>query len=214
MDSAKKTAVMIFEELFETHKNLDACKKDIWKMFELASHTAKNGGIILVCGNGGSAADCEHIVGELMKGFMRKRALSENEKSEFINAGFSEISDKLQGAIAAVSLVAQIGIITAYANDVDPDMIFAQQVFGYRNPNNLLLAISTSGNSKNVLNAVKTAKALGIKTVGLLGKDGGEIAKIADCRIVVPENETYKIQEFHLPIYHAWCAMLEAELFE
>ena len=182
-------------------------------MFEFGLETAKNGGLILVCGNGGSAADSEHTVAELMKGFLLKRELENGELQKFTDAGFKCLAEKLQYAIPAISLVSQVGLISAYANDVASEAVFAQQVFAYRNFARLLLAISTSGNSENVLNAVKTAKVLGIKTVGLLGKDGGEITKITDCSVIVPEKQTHKIQELHLPIYHAWCATLEAEMF-
>ncbi|MDR0305189.1 MAG: SIS domain-containing protein [Chitinispirillales bacterium] len=209
----KAVTQKIFNELFENYPILQGCKENIGEFFDLGIKAYKNDKTILVCGNGGSAADCEHIVGELMKGFMQKRTLPENENQKFINAGFGEISNKLQRAIPAISLVSQTGIITACANDIDQSMVFAQQVFAYKNIAGLLVAVSTSGNSQNALEAVKIAKFLGIKSVGLLGNDGGEIAKLADCSVIVSENKTHKIQELHLPVYHAWCAMLEAELF-
>ena len=213
MKYIKKTSAIIFDELMESRKELLSCKKSILNMYEMSIECIKKGGTVLVCGNGGSAADCEHIVGELMKGFMSPRHLSQEQKQKFEEAGFEELSNKLQQAIPAISLVSHIGLTTAFANDVSADMVFAQQVFAYNNVNNILIAISTSGNSKNVLNAVKTAKALGIKTIALLGKDGGKIADVADCCVIVPEHITYKIQELHMPIYHAWSAMIEAEMF-
>ncbi len=199
----------IFNTLLDDYPQLKVCADSIEAAFLAGVACYEAGGTVLVCGNGGSAADSEHIVGELMKGFMQARALSKSESSCFP----SDIAGKLQGALPAISLVSQSGIITAYANDVDPDMIFAQQVYGYRNPDSLLIGISTSGNSANVVNAFTVAKGLGIKTFALVGKDGGTLAECADIAVIAPSDSTPKIQELHLPIYHAWCAMLESHFF-
>jgi D-sedoheptulose 7-phosphate isomerase len=169
----------------------------------------------MVCGNGGSASDSLHIVGELMKEFAVKRPLSEDMKKALAEAGDDGyIGANLQGALPAVSLVGVTALESAYANDAAPDLGFAQQVFGLGNRGDLLLGITTSGNSKNVIYAAKTAKAKGVKTVALTGCGGGKIKDICDCAIVAPADETYKIQEFHLPIYHTLCLVLENEFFK
>ena len=169
--------------------------------------TYKKGGKILVCGNGGSASDADHIVGELMKGFLKDRKVTDERIPQ-------ELREKLQGALPAISLCAHTSLMTATMNDNDADMIFAQQVYGYANENDLLIALSTSGNSKNVVNAVKVAKALGVKVIALIGETGGVLKGLADITICAPSTETYKIQEYHLPIYHYLCAKVEEEIFE
>ena len=210
----KKHSTEILDSLIKRYPLLSSIKSSISEAIIILKESIENGGTILICGNGGSAADSEHIVGELMKGFMSKRELSPQEKLPFIKNGNSDIADKLQGTIPAISLVSQSGIITAFANDIDPDLIFAQQVYGYRNINSVVLAISTSGNSKNIINAVRTAKSLGMKSVSLLGGTGGELSKISSVSIIVPNSSTPLIQELHLPVYHAICAILEAEFFQ
>ncbi len=199
----------IFNALLTDYPQLCSCSESIEHAFNLAVTCYETRGTVLVCGNGGSAADSEHIVGELMKGFMQRRTIPQNERAKFK----PEIADRLQGALPAISLVSQSGIITAYANDIDPNMIFAQQVYGYGKPNALLIGISTSGNSANVVNAFEVARGIGMKTWALVGKDGGTLATLGDAVTIAPSQSTPKIQEFHLPIYHAWCAMLEAHFF-
>lgn len=178
--------------------------------------TYRSGGKLLVCGNGGSAADAEHIVGELMKGFLLPRPLSDDMKKKLAE-NFPQTADylsrNLQMALPAVSLVGQTALNTAFANDQAPDLTFAQQVLGLGQPGDALLAISTSGNSANVLYAVQVAKTKGMFTVGLAGKTGGKLANLADVAIISPAVETYLIQEHHLPIYHTLCAALEHEFF-
>ena len=177
----------------------------------------EDGGKLLVGGNGGSAADSEHIVGELMKGFCKKRKISTDlaEKLENINEDLGlELGKCLQGALKAIAITGHTGLTTAFANDVDPNMIFAQQVYGYGDNKDILLCISTSGNSKNLIYAAITAKAKGMKVITLTGKDGGKLKEYSDISIIVPENETFKIQELHLPIYHALCLELEEFFFE
>ena len=194
-------------DLFERYPQLNICKNDIENALSLMIDTYKKGGKILVCGNGGSSADADHIVGELMKGFLKTRKVTDERIPQ-------ELREKLQGALPAISLSAHTSLMTATINDNDADMVFAQQVYGYAKENDLLIAISTSGNSKNVVNAVKVAKSLGIKTIALTGKTGGELKQLADVTICAPSTETYKIQEYHLPIYHYLCAKVEEEFFD
>ncbi|NLC68099.1 MAG: SIS domain-containing protein [Clostridiaceae bacterium] len=203
----------ILEDLLDKYGNLEACKSDIWDSFVIIRDCFASGGKLLLCGNGGSAADCEHIVGELMKSFLLERPLEEVE-SQKIKAYFPDeweyLSRYLQKALPAISLVSLISLSTAYTNDVNPDMLFAQQVYGYGKEGDVLLGISTSGNSKNVINALKIARVFGLKTIGLTGKDGGKMKDICDVTIIAPASSTHEVQELHLPIYHALCAMLEA----
>lgn len=194
-------------DLFERYPQLNTCENDIETALALMIDTYKKGGKTLVCGNGGSAADADHIVGELMKGFLKDRKITDAR----IPQGLRE---KLQGALPAISLSAHASLMTATINDNDADVVFAQQVYGYANENDLLIAISTSGNSKNVINAVKVAKALDVKVVALTGETGGMLKEMADVAICAPSTETYKIQEYHLPIYHYLCAKVEEEFFK
>ena len=169
--------------------------------------TYKNGGKVLVCGNGGSAADCEHIVGELMKGFLSKREVTDNRIPE-------ELRKNLQGALPAISLPSQSAILSAFINDVEPDMMYAQLVYGYAKENDLVIGISTSGNSKNVVNAIEVARCMGVKTLSLTGSKESKLSDNSDVTICVPETETYKVQELHLPVYHYLCAEVEKEMFK
>lgn len=211
----KHTGYEIIKNLIDRYPALGEAEKDITLAAEMMIETYKNGGKLMVCGNGGSASDSLHIVGELMKEFAVKRPLSEDMKKALAEAGDDGyIGANLQGALPAVSLVGVTALESAYANDAAPDLGFAQQVFGLGNRGDLLLGITTSGNSKNVIYAAKTAKAKGIKTVALTGCGGGKIKDICDCAIVAPADETYKIQEFHLPIYHTLCLVLENEFFK
>ena len=187
---------------------LSVCEKEIVAAVDAICEMYKNGIKLLLCGNGGSAADCEHISGEFLKGFVKKRPYSESEIELE-----DDILTKLQKGIPAIPLTSLSASLTAFANDVDPLLCYAQLVGALGKENDLLLGISTSGNAKNVANAIKTAKALGIKTIALTGKDGGLLKDISDITIIVPENETYKIQELHLPVYHAICAQVEENLF-
>ena len=195
---------------------LEACKADILVAFEVLRDSYAHGGKLLVCGNGGSAADAEHIVGELMKGFKSSRKLDEvsRKKLEDIDSAIgSMLADNLQGALPAIALDGHSALSTAYMNDCEPLMCFAQQVNGYGRESDVLLSISTSGNSKNVVYAAVTAKAKGMKVIGLTGQKESKLSAMADVCIRVPETETYKIQELHLPVYHSLCLMLEEEFF-
>ena len=199
----------IIDELYARYPQLKCCEGEIGKALDLLLACYRNGGKVLTCGNGGSAADAEHIVGELMKKFRRPRAIDADIAAKLP----SELSAKIEGALPAVSLVSMSGILTAFANDVAWETSFAQQVYGLGQRGDVLIALSTSGNSANCVNAALVARAKGMKVVALTGADGGTLAELADAAIRVPETETYKVQELHLPVYHALCAALEAELF-
>jgi phosphoheptose isomerase len=198
------------------YPELATCLPDVEKAAALLKRTFHGGGKLLLCGNGGSASDSEHIVGELMKGFRSKRTLSDETRRSFLNH-FPEdgdfLVDHLQGALPAISLVSHSALITAYANDVSAEMIFAQQVYGYGKPGDTLLGLSTSGNSANVKRAIQVAKVQGLNTIGLTGQHGGQMAELCDVTIRVPWDLTPDIQERHLPIYHALCIILEEEFF-
>ena len=194
------------EELLKRYPALSECKADISAALDLIIDTYKNKGKILVCGNGGSAADSEHIVGELMKGFMSKRPVYDERIPE-------RLRKNLQGALPAISLPSQTAVLSAFINDVAPDMMYAQLVYGYADKNDLVIGISTSGNSENIVNAVETAKAVGAKTLSLTGRHMSRLSEISDITIKVPETETYKVQEYHLPVYHYLCAEAEKYFF-
>ena len=187
---------------------LAGMREEIELVFYIMKDSYEKGGKLLVCGNGGSAADSDHIVGELMKGFYKQRRLPAAEKIRF-----GEQGEKLQGALPAIALSQHSALSTAFLNDVDPEMVFAQQVYGYGAEDDVFLGLSTSGNSVNVISAAKVAAAKGMKVIAMTGKDGGAMRELSDVCLVVPAQMTADIQEFHLPIYHALCAMLEDYFF-
>jgi D-sedoheptulose 7-phosphate isomerase len=196
--------------------DLQPCGAEIERAFDLLAGCFRRGGKALVCGNGGSAADSEHIVGELMKGFHSRRPIPEKNRT-LLEAGAGEegryLADRLQGALPAISLVSQVSLATAVANDVAADMVFAQQVYGYGREGDVLIGISTSGNAANVLQALRTARALGLGTLGLSGADGGRMKGLCDVLIRVPAVVTPEVQTWHLRVYHSLCALLELEFF-
>ena len=202
--------------LTEKYPCLEFCAEDIDLAIEKIITCYKNGGKVLLCGNGGSAADCTHIVGELMKGFLKKRPVSE-ELGKKLKDGYEKVDDELlenlQCALPAVDLCESISLLTAYCNDVDPNYIFAQQVFGLGKPGDVLIGLSTSGNAKNVNHAARLARGMGLTVIGMTGKNPSKLSENANVCIQVPETETYKIQELHLPVYHAICDAVEAEFF-
>ena len=205
------------DELVERYPDLLVCRDSIEQTFMCITKSYENGGKLLVAGNGGSAAESEHIVGELMKGFVLPRKLDSDYCNKLVETDAElgkELADKLQGALPAIALVDHVALSTAYLNDVDPLLGFAQQVNGYGIKGDVFLGITTSGNSKNILYANTVAKAKGLITIALTGKDGGKIKEMADITIIVPEKETFKIQERHLPIYHCLCLMLEEYFFD
>lgn len=202
--------------LIDRYPKLIVCKEDIMRAYELLEAAYQNGRKLLVCGNGGSASDSEHIVGELMKEFKLKRKIYGNQATALreIDSELGQVlADNLQGALPAISLTGHSALQTAYMNDAVPELVFAQQVNGYGKPGDVFLGISTSGNSKNVLYAAVNAKAKGLKVIGLTGAKENKLMKFADVCIRVPETETYKIQELHLPVYHCLCLMLEQKFF-
>lgn len=202
----------MLNELLSRYPQLISCKEDIENAVKVIINCYENGGKLILCGNGGSCADCDHIVGELMKGFLKLRPLSDDKKVEMkknCDLVDDEILSKLQGGLPAVSLPSITALNSAFCNDVDPELIYAQPLMSLVNKNDILIGLSTSGNSKNVFGAVKVAKALGIKVIGLTGKTGGKLNGVADICICAPETETFKIQELHLPIYHYICAEVE-----
>lgn len=202
--------------LLERYPSLGRCREDVINAYLVMEECYGHDGKLLIAGNGGSAADSEHIAGELMKRFRTPRPVP----PEF--AGRLRVIDPVRGeelarnlecSLMAIPLVAHEALSTAYINDVDGLVVFAQQLYGFGRPGDVFLGISTSGNSKNVMAAVTVARVLGMKVVGLTGADGGELAAVADVAVKVPETETYMVQELHLPVYHCWCLMLEDRFF-
>ena len=210
-DSTKK----IYDELFTRYPALNECKAEILTAYEYALATYAQNGTVFCCGNGGSASDSEHIVGELLKSFKLRRKIDEKTAAALkaFGADGAYLCETLEGSLGAVSLISQTGVLTAFANDRAWDVAMAQQLYGLGKSGDSLIALSTSGNSKNCLLAVMVAKAKGLKTVGFTGQKGGKMKEICDVCICVPETETYKVQELHLPVYHCICAMLETEIF-
>ncbi|MBD3320232.1 MAG: SIS domain-containing protein [Chitinivibrionales bacterium] len=205
-----------FSRLFNEYPLLHACRKEIEQAYSYISTCYQNGKKLLICGNGGSAADSEHIVGELMKGFVLKREIPVEDQDRLRSSGavdWQHLSSRLQRALPAICLSSQTSLTTAYSNDIGDDMVYAQQVYGYGAPGDVLLGISTSGNSPNVVNALKVARAFGVYTIGMTGEDGGVMNDFCDVIIRVPARMTFKVQELHMPVYHALCAMLEEEFF-
>lgn len=212
----KDSVRAILDELITRYPQLKASEEDIAGAYGIMKHSYDNGGKIMIAGNGGSAADSEHIVGELMKGFVKHRPLDEDFKARLKAVDEAEggrIGEVLQGALPAIALTGHSALTTAFANDVDGSFAFAQQLFGYGRKGDVFLGISTSGSSRNVIAAAVTAKAMGIDVIALTGGSGGRLKSLADCAIVVPSSETFKIQEMHLPVYHALCLMLEETYF-
>lgn len=200
------------EELIERYPNLSVCEDSIRKAAEILIDSYKKGGKLLIAGNGGSAADSDHITGELLKSFVKKRVPEKtllDSISKIDEGTGSYLADKLQGSLPAIALTNNSALMTASLNDVDGNVMFAQQVMGLGNCGDVFLGISTSGNSKDIVYAAVVAKAKGLKTIALTGRDGGKIKDIADISIIVPEKETFKIQELHLPVYHALCLEIE-----
>ena len=202
--------------LMKRYPSIASCKQDIINAYLIMEECYEHDGKLLIAGNGGSAADSEHIAGELMKRFKTPRPVTPGmaEKLKQIDPVRGEdLAKNLERGLMAIPLVAHEALSTAYINDVDGLGVFAQQLFGFGREGDVFLGISTSGNSKNVMSATVVARALGIRVIGLTGAKGGELAEVADVIVRVPETETYMIQELHLPIYHCWCLMLEDKFF-
>lgn len=204
------------QDLMQRYVQLKSAEEDLIQSFLLLKETFQEGNKLLICGNGGSAADSEHIVGELMKGFILPRSIGNEMEQKLCTVAPKEgkvLADKLQMALPAIALTGHNALSTAFLNDVDGKICYAQQVLGYGKPGDAFWGISTSGNSANVVYAAVTAKAKGMKVIGLTGKLGGKLADLADVCMKVDETETYKIQELHLPVYHCLCMMLEQAFF-
>lgn len=204
-------------QLIERYSVLASVENEIRTAYQVLEKAYTNHKKLLVGGNGGSCADAEHIVGELMKGFVKKREIPETMQERLLGLDQElgkQLANGLQSSLRAIAITGHAGLSTAFANDVDPEMTYAQQVNGYGDEGDVLLAISTSGNSKNLIYAALTARAKDMPVVLLSGKDGGKLRAIADVSIVVPNQKTYQIQELHLPIYHALCLQLEDKFFK
>ena len=202
--------------LIDRYPELEGQRENIVAAYHILEESYSNGGKLLVAGNGGSAADSEHIVGELMKGFENPRKLSQEYKDKLISVGEemgAKLADNLQGALPAIALDGHPALSTAYMNDCEPLLCFAQQVNGYGNKNDAFLGISTSGNSKNILYAATVAKAKGMKAIALTGAKDSKLSAMSDVTIRSSQTRTYMIQEHHLPIYHCLCLMLEDRFF-
>jgi sugar isomerase (SIS) len=204
-------------QLIERYPVLASVENEIRTAYQVLEKAYTNHKKLLVGGNGGSCADAEHIVGELMKGFVKKREIPEKMQERLLGLDQElgkHLANGLQSSLRAIAITGHAGFSTAFANDVDPEMTYAQQVNGYGDEGDVLLAISTSGNAKNLIYAALTARAKDMPVILLSGKDGGKLRAIADVSIVVPNQETYQIQELHLPIYHALCLQLEDKFFK
>lgn len=207
---------VILDDLIKRYPALEPLKDKISDAGQSLILCYENKGKVLVCGNGGSCSDSDHIVGELMKGFEHKRPVDEKFRNKLLEVGGERgqfLSEKLQVGLPAISLTAHNALITAVANDTDANLIFAQQVVGYGNSGDILIAISSSGNSQNVLDAILVAKAKGLKVIGLTGESGGKMNELCDVLINVPGKRTASVQEYHLPVYHALCVMVESHFF-
>ena len=206
----------LMQDLFRRYPVLKETRKSLFDAYEVIKKSYEHGGKLLICGNGGSAADADHIVGELMKSFSVSRPIASAVKA-FLKENYGKtglyMSEKLEGVLPAISLSCHSALNTAFANDVDADLIYAQQVMGYGNKGDVLLGISTSGNSINTVYAMMAAKAKGLSVVGLVGRDGGKFVQYCDALINVGGTNTPEIQELHLPVYHTLCSMLEIHFF-
>lgn len=205
----------ILKELIQRYPQLGAVQNDVERAYVILEEAYRNGNKVLICGNGGSASDSEHIVGELLKSFKKKRAISREVYDELDGYGVdgAKLKSTLEGSLRAISLTSHLSLSTAFANDKEPSVVFAQQLYGLADAGDVLLAISTSGNSENCVLATTLAKVMRLKTIALTGSKESRLSKLSDVTIKAPETETYKVQELHLPIYHALCAMLEEEFF-
>lgn len=216
MDNLSRKNLDYISLLTKRYPELEQCKNEIVSGYHVMEKCYENGGKVLIAGNGGSAADSEHIAGELMKRFQIQRPVDEEFAEQLCKIDSvrgKSLAKNLEKTLVAIPLVAHEALSTAYINDVDGLGVFAQQLYGYGKPGDVFIGISTSGNSKNIMNATVVARALGIKVIGLTGAKGGELAEVSDVAVKVPENETYLIQELHLPVYHCWCHMLEEHFF-
>ena len=202
------------EELIKNYPQLAGCRAEVQAAVDAIVKMYHDGGKIMLCGNGGSAADCSHIAGELLKGFiLRREPKGENRERLLSVPEIAPYASVLQDGLCAIALSDQSAVLSAFANDCSPDAVYAQLVYSMHKSGDILLGISTSGNSENVVLAVAAAKAIGLCTIGLTGSSGGRLYGLCDITVRVPETETYRVQELHLPVYHAICAEVERILF-
>lgn len=209
-----KITFMYIQSLLSRYPALQPIQEQIEAAYDMLIECFSSGHAVYTCGNGGSSADCEHITGELMKPFRLARPLTAKEKSNFQIDGLEEdtincLTNQLQKALPTFSLVSSSALNSAIANDMGSQYVFAQQIYGYGKTGDILLCISTSGNSENIVLAAIAAKAAGVRVLSLSGRDGGKLAELSDICIICPAQETEEIQEYHLPVYHTLCAMLE-----
>lgn len=211
----KETTREILNDLIKRYPQLNDVQNDIEKAYIILEEVYRNNNKVLICGNGGSASDSEHIVGELLKSFKKKRAIKQevyNKLNEYGTEG-AKLKNTLEGSLRAISLTSHLSLSTAFSNDREPSVVFAQQLYGLAEAGDVLVTISTSGNSENCVLATTLAKVIGLKTIALTGAKESRLSKLSDVTIKAPETETHKVQELHLPVYHALCAMLEEEFF-
>ena len=216
-DRAGQKGEKMIEELVKRYPVLESVKGQIEDAYKILETCYENGGKLLIAGNGGSSSDAQHIVGELMKGFEKKRSLSkmQGELLQKVDPVMGKVLAKeLQGALPAIALDSHSSLYTAYVNDMDAKVCLAQALQGYGYPQDVLLAISTSGNSENILYAAVTARAFGMPVIALTAKEGGKLVGLSDIAVRVPQEKTFRAQELHLPIYHCWCRMLEQHFFQ
>ena len=207
---------MVISRLLAFAPDLEPCLRDLDRAFVLLRDAFEAGGKVLLCGNGGSAADSEHIVGELMKGYLLSRPIPTPRREALLAAGSdsgSYLADHLQGALPAISLVSQMALLSAFANDVAADMGFAQQVYGYGRPGDVVWGLSTSGTSRNVLHALRVARAQGLGTLAFTGPTATAMSELCDVAVRVPRDSVAAIQSGHQALYHALCEMLEMTFF-
>ncbi|MDR1206333.1 MAG: SIS domain-containing protein [Peptococcaceae bacterium] len=207
----------LLERFYEVNPDLAVCAADIERACETLIGCYRERGKALLCGNGGSAADCEHMAGELMKGFLRRRGLPDGEKARFkrlYGSAGETLATRLQGALPAISLTGQSALLTACANDIGSEFVFAQQVYGYGRPGDVLVAVSTSGHSANVLQAMRTAGFMDMTVIGLTGSAPSEFDGLCHVVVKAPAEDAFRVQEYHLPIYHLLCAAAESEFFD
>ena len=203
-------------DLYKQNPALEACRADVEAAKALMIEAYETGGKILLCGNGGSCADCDHIVGELLKGFLLRREPSMELKEKIMALGLdgcAHLAENLQMGLPAISLHSQAALLSAFSNDVAADTVYAQTLLGLGREGDLLIAISTSGNSTNVVYAAMMAKAMGIKVLSLTGERESRLSTIGDVTVRAPATDTYRVQEYHLPIYHYLCAEVERKFF-
>lgn len=213
----KERTLILLDNFFARYPKLDFLKENINNAIKLLTGCAMNGNKILVCGNGGSCADSEHLAGEFNKSFLLKRRIDqklEDKIKEMYPEDYDMFMNNLQKGIPTIPLTSMSGFMTAYLNDCEPSMVYAQGVNTFAKPNDILIAISTSGNSKNVVNACKLARAMGVKIISLTGQTGGKLKEFSTVLLNAPSTIVYEIQEYHLPIYHILCLATESEIFE